>query len=697
NTYELGHLTILSIENTKRHRFMDYFTELRLLIQSTALWKGDLNIDRLRNENSARINLPNCLGPEHVLKIEGPKYAILKVTEEVMESLVEAMNKGHLSDARMLVHQSQAGCVLGKGGQTIKNLTEECGVKIKVYKTYCPKSTDRVIQIIGYYGRICNTIARVLDLLKETPVKGVNNPYNPRNFDELLADEYGGWGERSKDHIGHPMGRTSPPNVRTQGLMGHRPLCPPGPRPNGPLPFGDRGLLSPADSGLPLMRGHHDAEFYGMRVPPKGEAFRNENVSLGGDFPTTSVQVTVPKGVVGAIIGKGGSRIRMIRSDSGASITIEDLCPGASEQIISITGSNQQIGQAQDLLQQTISCYAPGTQNINLKIVSGTNSPETTINNSGPIAVPVANIPRNVSIQGNTRGERKSVSHNDLNDHHQREGSRGKELRGRRGRRVGKGRGIINAEFSGNERGRGRRRGDGNGLRGGRSQNGSLESLTQENDESTCTILDGNKEDKGITSWSYYHLGDVEIPEICVYSIENRCQYEKTGCKRLHAKCACHWQMNYNEKWINFRLFQSRELEESFQDPGKNECSITPFDTKMVEHSSRDMFKILGVEMWEANFKLMLIINDSHSQAYKIRRLSTHSSAISNSAKATVFEWYFVDKNNKWTKYGNTDSTGNINLTSNVSSNEIEKHFIINGKSLFKFKNADFEYELDFS
>ncbi|CAL4075809.1 unnamed protein product, partial [Meganyctiphanes norvegica] len=206
-----------------------------------------------------------------------------------------------------------------------------------------------------------------------------------------------------------------------------------------------------------------------------------------------------------------------------------------------------------------------------------------------------------------------------------------------------------------------------------------------------------NTKDKGITSWSYYHLGDVEIPEICVYSIENRCQYEKTGCKRLHAKCACHWQMKYDEKWINFRLFQSRELEESFQDPAKNECSITPFDTKMLEPSSRDMFKILGVEMWEANFKLMLIMNDSHSQAYTIRRLSTHSSAISNSAKSTVFEWYFVDKNNKWTKYGDTDSTGNISLTSNVTSNEIEKHFIINGKSLFKFKNADFEYELDFS
>ena len=56
--------------------------------------------------------------------------------------------------------------------------------------------------------------------------------------------------------------------------------------------------------------------------------------------------------LAGAIIGKGGARIRKIRGDSGASITIDEPRPGSSERIITISGSSNQIWKAQYLLQQ---------------------------------------------------------------------------------------------------------------------------------------------------------------------------------------------------------------------------------------------------------------------------------------------------------------------------------------------------------
>lgn len=47
---------------------------------------------------------------------------------------VQALQKGTESDARMLVHQSQAGCVIGKGGSKIKELrevsTQHCSVSL---------------------------------------------------------------------------------------------------------------------------------------------------------------------------------------------------------------------------------------------------------------------------------------------------------------------------------------------------------------------------------------------------------------------------------------------------------------------------------------------------------------------------------------------------------------------------------------
>lgn len=69
--------------------------------------------------------------------------------------------------------------------------------------------------------------------------------------------------------------------------------------------------------------------------------------------PTTS-QVSVPKSVAGAIIGKGGSRIKQIQMESGAMIKMDDPSTEGEERIISITGTSDQIQYAQYLLQQAV-------------------------------------------------------------------------------------------------------------------------------------------------------------------------------------------------------------------------------------------------------------------------------------------------------------------------------------------------------
>lgn len=61
--------------------------------------------------------------------------------------------------------------------------------------------------------------------------------------------------------------------------------------------------------------------------------------------------------LAGAIIGKGGLRIRKIRMDSGAGITIDEPLPGSNDRIITITGNPNQIQMAQYLLQQRWVCY----------------------------------------------------------------------------------------------------------------------------------------------------------------------------------------------------------------------------------------------------------------------------------------------------------------------------------------------------
>ncbi|KAK3894423.1 hypothetical protein Pcinc_001819 [Petrolisthes cinctipes] len=116
-------------------------TELRLLIQSKAagsvIGKGGQNISRLRSENPASITVPDCPGPERVLTIGGSEDVVLKVLNEVLQCLDEALQKGPESDARILVHQSQAGCVIGKGGSKIKELREVSTCSVSVFVRVC--------------------------------------------------------------------------------------------------------------------------------------------------------------------------------------------------------------------------------------------------------------------------------------------------------------------------------------------------------------------------------------------------------------------------------------------------------------------------------------------------------------------------------------------------------------------------------
>lgn len=76
---------------------------------------------------------------------------------------------------------------------------------------------------------------------------------------------------------------------------------------------------------------------------------RGSYSDIGG--PVITTQVTIPKDLAGSIIGKGGQRIKQIRHESGASIKIDEPLEGSEDRIITITGTQDQIQNAQYLLQ----------------------------------------------------------------------------------------------------------------------------------------------------------------------------------------------------------------------------------------------------------------------------------------------------------------------------------------------------------
>ncbi|XP_045537388.1 heterogeneous nuclear ribonucleoprotein K [Papilio machaon] len=321
----------------KRQRQTD--DEVTFLIPSkvagSIIGKGGSNISKLRNEYKASITVPDCPGPERVLSISASDIdTILEIVKDILPNLADGGLKGGNEDLdiRLLIHQSRAGCVIGKAGAKIKELREKTGARLKIFSSTAPQSTERVVQLVGGKDAVAAGVREVLDLIRQVPIKGAIQNYDPHNYDDYYADEYGGFGGGAG--AAGRGGRGGPPRTPRAGP-------PRAPRPPAPraAPPGPRGAFN--DYGGPPR---------GFGGPPPRANFP------GHTFPgqETSTQVTIPKDLAGAIIGKAGSRIRKIRAESGAGIEIAEPLPGSSDRIITITGTPQRIQMAQYLLQQSV-------------------------------------------------------------------------------------------------------------------------------------------------------------------------------------------------------------------------------------------------------------------------------------------------------------------------------------------------------
>ncbi|XP_070542932.1 heterogeneous nuclear ribonucleoprotein K-like isoform X2 [Ptychodera flava] len=384
--------------------------DLRILLQSknagAIIGKGGSNIKRLRTEYNATVTVPDCSGPERILTIAAKQDTVLECLLDIIPVLEEYQKFKDLNfdcELRMLVHQSQAGAIIGRAGFKIKELREQTGSNIKVYSECCPNSTERVVQMNGRPQVVVECINSILNLLHQTPIKGVSQLYDPFCHDEY---EYGGFsayddmgrgsggrGGRGRGG-GGPRGRMGPPPSRGGGPRG-------GMRGGPPPRTSPRGF----NRGAPMMRGGRGGSGGGVRgrsslggggggagsfsygsgfssrdefcssqgynqnfaQDPVGgsnfsdvSSYDNDGMDQYNSNQFTSTQVTIPKDLAGSIIGKGGSRIRQIRQDSAAKIKIDEPLPGSNDRIITITGSPDQIQNAQFLLQNSVSSAASG-------------------------------------------------------------------------------------------------------------------------------------------------------------------------------------------------------------------------------------------------------------------------------------------------------------------------------------------------
>ncbi|KAG5211851.1 hypothetical protein JEQ12_014280 [Ovis aries] len=402
----------------KRSRNTDEMVELRILLQSknagAVIGKGGKNIKALRTDYNASVSVPDSSGPERILSISADIETIGEILKKIIPTLEEYQHyKGSDFDCelRLLIHQSLAGGIIGVKGAKIKELRENTQTTIKLFQECCPQSTDRVVLIGGKPDRVVECIKIILDLISESPIKGRAQPYDPNFYDETY--DYGGFTMMFDDRRGRPVGfpmrgrggfdrmppgrggRPMPPSRRDYDDMSPRrgppppppgrggrggsrarnlPLPPPPPPRGGDLMAYDRrgrpgdrydGMVGfSADETWDSAIDTWSPSEWQMAYEPQGGSGydysyaggRGSYGDLGGPIITT--QVTIPKDLAGSIIGKGGQRIKQIRHESGASIKIDEPLEGSEDQIITITGTQDQIQNAQYLLQNSVKQYS---------------------------------------------------------------------------------------------------------------------------------------------------------------------------------------------------------------------------------------------------------------------------------------------------------------------------------------------------
>ncbi|XP_016090764.1 heterogeneous nuclear ribonucleoprotein K isoform X2 [Sinocyclocheilus grahami] len=387
----------------KRSRGSDDMMELRILLQSknagAVIGKGGKNIKALRTDYNATVSVPDSSGPERILSVSADIPTVAEILLKVIPTLEEYQHHNGVDfdcELRMLIHQSLAGSIIGVKGAKIKELRESTQTTIKLFQECCPQSTDRVVLVGGKAEQVVECIKTMLELIVEAPIKGRAQQYDPNFYDETY--DYGGFSVMHEDRGRRPMGGFSSrgrgsggsfdrtpssggrgghhmQNRRDYDDMSPRRGPPPsqrggrgGSRPPRNMPMGQPHHRRSDDQySYRSQRGHMDERRQGERRGRNDRYGGSMNDGYGGrssysEDPVITTQVTIPKDLAGSIIGKGGQRIKQIRHESGASIKIDEPLQGSEDRIITITGTQDQIQNAQYLLQNS-ALHLLGRQN----------------------------------------------------------------------------------------------------------------------------------------------------------------------------------------------------------------------------------------------------------------------------------------------------------------------------------------------
>lgn len=320
---------------------MNRSVSFRLLVPSNAVGaiigqKGEF-LRKIRNQckPGAYLRVPDLPSSRERLvlitcDLDDIPVVMQHLARPIFKALVEdpMIPDDHQNEVLMLVNSQQAGRLVGKGGEMLKDIRVDTGCKrFKIYKDRLPYSEERVCEIKGEEDKIAAAMQQALEILARHPLDHEHMHYIPCS--DTFGKPVGDWG-----------GYELPPTSRRNS---YQPPAPRDMRDRYDAPFiPDREVRSARRPERSPRRGDMGRGYERERSPLRSSGSSTKNIYIDDCYTRH-------------VIGSKGIMIEKIRRKSGAEVQIaKDDTVTNGERKISIIGRPADLDLALRLINEAI-------------------------------------------------------------------------------------------------------------------------------------------------------------------------------------------------------------------------------------------------------------------------------------------------------------------------------------------------------
>lgn len=309
--------------------------EIRVLIDnyeaSVIIGKAGANVQRVRTESGSFVSIlktESQVSKERVMTVKGTEPSIVSALIIIVRLLLEATNQRKQTDPagagdpetsytlKLLIHKFLAGCLIGKAGSISKEIQEATKVQMHLSQDPLASSTEKSVTLTGTPEVLEAGLTRVINQLSQ-----------PSN----------------------QLRQGSTTILYVPGMSVAFASAPP-PQFGYANPYAPQGQPPFSPYGAPPQQYAQAPAMYGGAAP----------AGAGAGGQTKTEKIVIPTVCAGTVIGKGGTIIRDIKTQSGTNITIADPEPTAQgDRVVSVTGTAQGIAAAIYLIRQRVESYQP--------------------------------------------------------------------------------------------------------------------------------------------------------------------------------------------------------------------------------------------------------------------------------------------------------------------------------------------------